>query len=112
MANLLFAYLKKNWIIYSLIGGYGLILFLNALGINIWLPNCLVSQFTGHECFSCGINRAAIALISGDIQSAVIYNPLIFIYLPMIIGWIIYDFYKFYLNTNQSSYEEHRWIIN
>ena len=108
MANLLFAYLKKNLIVYSLIGSYGLILFLNALGINIWLPNCLVSQFTGHECLGCGINRAAIALISGDIQAAAIYNPLIFIYLPIIIGWITHDFYKFYSITNQSTYEEHR----
>jgi hypothetical protein len=102
------AYLKKNWIIYSLLGGYGILLFLNAIGIQFWLPACLVTQLSGHECFSCGINRAAIALISGDIQAAAIYNPLIFIYLPLIIGWITHDFYKFYLTTNQSTYEEHR----
>lgn len=108
MTYLLFAYLKKNWLIYSLLGIYGVVLFLNAIGFHIWLPGCLVTQFTGYECFSCGINRAAIALISGDIQAAAIYNPLIFIYLPIIIGWITHDFYKFYLTTNQSTYEEHR----
>ena len=108
MTNLLFSYFKKNWIIYGLVSGYGLMLILNAMGVHIWLPGCLVTQFTGHECFSCGINRAAIALISGDIQAAAIYNPLIFIYLPAIIGWITHDFYKFYLITNQSTYEEHR----
>ena len=112
MAKLFAAYLKKNWVIYSLLIGYVLALFFNALGLNIRLPDCLVTQFNGYECYSCGINRAAIALISGDIQAAAIYNPLIFIYLPIIIGWITHDFYKFYSITNQSTYEEHRWIIN
>jgi len=108
MTKPLVAYLKKNWIIYSLVGSYGILLFLNAIGIQIWLPGCLVTQFSGHECFGCGINRAVIAFISGDIQEAANFNPLIFIYLPAIIGWIAHDFYKFYLITNQSTYEEHR----
>ena len=108
MIRVLREYLLKNWLIYSLLIGYGLVLFLNALGIHIWLPGCLITQFTGHECFGCGISRAAIAIISGDIQAAAILNPLIFIYLPLMIGWISHDFYKFYLNTNQSNYEKHR----
>lgn len=101
-------YLLKNWIIYSLILGYGLLLSLNALGVQLWLPGCLITQFTGYECLGCGINRAAIALLSGDIKSALTYNPLIFIYLPIIFGWITYDFYKFYLNSNQTKYEKYR----
>ena len=105
-------YFRKNWIIYSLIGAYGFALLLNALGFHAWLPACLVTQITGHECLACGLNRAAIALISGDFKQAVIYNPLIFIYLPIILGWITFDIYKFYLNTNHTSNEEHRWITN
>ena len=108
MKRVLSEYLLKNWIIYSLILGYGLLLSLNALGVHLWLPGCLITQLTGHDCLGCGINRAAIALLSGDIKSALIYNPLIFIYLPIISGWITYDFYNFYLHSNQTKYEKYR----
>ena len=108
MRRVLYEYLLKSWVIYSLIIGYGLLLFLNALGLQIWLPGCFVSQFTGYECLGCGLNHAAIAFVSGDFKTAAIYNPLIFIYLPLIIGWITRDFYKFYLYTNQTKYEKHR----
>ena len=108
MIRVLYEYLLNNWVIYGLLIGYGLVLFLNALGIHVWLPGCLVTQLTGHECFGCGLNHAAVALLSGNIKAAAFYNPLIFIYLPLIIGWISHDFYKFNLNANLSKYEKHR----
>jgi hypothetical protein len=108
MIKVLHEYLLKNWVVYSLLFGYSFLLVLNALGLHIWLPGCLVTELTGYECLGCGINRAAMALISGDIKGAALFNPLIFIYVPMISGWIIYDFYKFYRNNYQAIYEKYR----
>ena len=107
MTRVLYEYLLKNWVIYCLLIGYGVLLFLNSLGLQIWLPECIITQFSGYECLGCGLNHAAVALLSGNIKAAANYNPLIFIYLPLIIGWISHDFYKFNLNTNQSKYEKH-----
>ncbi|MEN8249294.1 MAG: DUF2752 domain-containing protein [Bacteroidota bacterium] len=103
--KLIQSYLKKNWILYTLLLVYILSLFGNSLGIHLWLPSCPISAVTGYECFGCGLNRAAIALLSGDFAAALSYNPLIFIYLPLITGWITYDFYKFYLKHKTSNYE-------
>ena len=105
--KVLLGYLRLNWLIYCLLFVYVLALTLNAMGLHIWLPACQVTYFTGHECFGCGLNRAAIALLSGDVRAAINYNPLIFIYLPLVCGWIIYDFTNFSLKTNQTSYEKH-----
>ena len=92
---LIFQYLKRNWIIYSLVAIYSVLLLLRAIGIGSWLPPCFISEVTGHSCFSCGLNTAAIYLIRMDFKEAMATNPLIYLYVPLIIGWISYDFYKF-----------------
>jgi uncharacterized protein DUF2752 len=98
--KVLFRYFTINRVIYGFLLLYGLGIMLNALGIHLWLPGCLITQYTGYECLGCGINRAAIALLSGDVHSAFILNPLIFIYIPIAMAWIANDFYKFYSNNN------------
>lgn len=105
--SILLAYLKHNWIIYSLLFIYVVDLLLNTIGIHIWLPQCLVSELTGYECFGCGLNRAAMAMLSGDFVTAFRFNPLIYIYSPLLIGWTTYNYYKFYLRTNLTNYEKH-----
>ena len=82
-------------------------LLLNTIGVHIWLPHCPISEITGYECFGCGLNRAALAMLSGDFIGAFRFNPLIFVYSPIIIGWIAYDYYKFYLTTYLTNYEKH-----
>ena len=82
-------------------------LIINSLGFHVWLPGCPISSLTGYDCLGCGLNRAAIALLSGDIEGALSFNPLIFVYVPLIIGWISYDFYKFILKHKSSNYERH-----
>jgi len=105
--KLLLAYFKHNWFIYSLLFVYGIVLVINAMGWPLWLPSCLITHITGHQCFGCGINRAAIALISGNIKVAAIYNPLIFIYLPLVFGWISHDIYKHTFKPKQNYYEKY-----
>jgi len=105
--HILLKYYRRNWIIYSILLVYALDLMLNALGLHLWLPVCPISHLTGYECLGCGLNRAAISLLSGDFETALMYNPLIFIYSPIIIGWVAYDYYKFYLKTKLTNYEKY-----
>ena len=105
--HILAKYLRHNWIIYSLLLIYVIDLLLNTIGVHIWLPHCPISEITGYECFGCGLNRAALAMLSGDFIGAFRFNPLIFVYSPIIIGWIAYDYYKFYLTTYLTNYEKH-----
>ncbi len=105
--KLLWAYFRQNYVIYGLAGLYLLALVLNNLGLDSWLPSCLVTHFTGYECLGCGLNRAAMALLSGDVKAALVYNPLIFLYLLPGLAWAGYDFYKFNLNYNLQTNEKH-----
>jgi hypothetical protein len=50
-----------------------------------WLPKCPIHALTGLLCPGCGIQRAASALLHGDLSSAVQYNQLIFA-LPLFFG--------------------------
>ena len=97
-------YILKNWLIYGLLGLYMAALLLNAAGVPVWLPGCPFKATLGVECWGCGLNRAAIALLSGHVAEAARLNALIFVYLPLIVGYAAYDFYKFYVQSNQNYY--------
>jgi hypothetical protein len=77
---------------------------LASIGYQIWLPSCPVSKFFNMECFGCGLNRAAIALLSLDWSAAKASNPLAFIYLTAFSCLISYDFYKYYRMFGRSKY--------
>jgi hypothetical protein len=91
----LIKYLKKNLLIYALVTTYALLLVLRASGLDIWLPSCLITETTGYTCFGCGLNTAAIYLLRLEFAQAYMANPLIYLYVPIIIGWITFDFHKF-----------------
>ena len=101
--NILLAYFRRHRLIYGLTALYILAVLLNAVGFYLWLPSCMVTCVTGYECLGCGLNRAAMALFSGDLATAFTFNPLIFIYLPGGLAWAGYDFYKFYQQSNQTA---------
>ena len=77
---MLTSYLKKNRVLIAIVVTYIGLLALNAIGFSIWLPGCVISEVTGHECFGCGLNRAAISLLRADFVHAYEHNPLIFGY--------------------------------
>ncbi|GGF27948.1 DUF2752 domain-containing protein [Echinicola rosea] len=55
---------------------------------------CLVKNFTGLPCPSCGITRAIISIIQGDFNGAFFSNPLGFVVaLGLLIGpaWLLFD---------------------
>ena len=49
-------------------------------------PPCSVKLFLGVNCISCGATRATLALLRGDILTAIYYNPL---YIALLC-WFIY----------------------
>jgi len=93
--RMLKSYLQKHWIIYSLMAGYAVVLLLKSMGLQVWTPSCPISAYTNYECLGCGMNHAAMSLMRLDFAEAWMHNPLIFVYLPIIFGWISYDFYKY-----------------
>ena len=78
-----------------MLAGYAVLLILQAVGFNAWLPKCLITEIIGYECIGCGLNRAAIHLIHLEFSEAYSSNPLIYLYVTIIIAWITIDFYKF-----------------
>ena len=67
--------------------------FLNKY-FNIGIP-CLFYQITGLKCPGCGITRLIFSLIKLEFQQAFFYNPLVFILLPFIGFYIIYQEYLY-----------------
>ena len=49
---------------------------------------CLFRVFTGFQCPGCGMTRMCIALLSGQLQEAVQYNPVLFFMLPFLILYV------------------------
>lgn len=85
--------LKLRWIL-VISAVYVMALAFNAIGIGVWLPGCLITEFTGYHCLGCGMNRAAIALLQGDAYAAYKLNPLIYLYLAIATIWLSIDLKK------------------
>lgn len=102
----LIKYVKKNLVIYALVLAYTLLLMLRAFGVDIWLPSCLITATTGYTCFGCGLNTAAIHLLRLEFTQAYAANPLIYLYVPLIIGWITFDFHKFRVQPKTTTEDE------
>jgi hypothetical protein len=46
---------------------------------------CLIKALTGFDCPFCGTQRSIIALLKGDLVSAIDYNPFIYLISPYLI---------------------------
>ena len=51
---------------------------------------CLINKHFGFICPGCGITRMLFSIVKLDFKKAFMYNQLLFILLPFIIGYIIY----------------------
>lgn len=56
---------------------------------------CVFHKITGWYCPGCGFTRLIFALFNGNIKEAFMYNQLVFIMLPFLVAYIIYQFYLY-----------------
>jgi hypothetical protein len=61
----------------------GVLLALAALVLAARLPLCPFANFLGMPCPGCGMTRATLALLSGDVSDALAFQPLIALVLPL-----------------------------
>lgn len=91
-------YLRARWplavVFVYIVGGLALRLWSS---INI-LPPCLWTAIFHHHCPGCGITRACISLLQGNIAAAWHTNPLVFPAIVIIIYAIVTDYIKFCRN--------------
>ena len=59
---------------------------------------CIIHKLTGFYCPGCGITRCLFSLIKGHIYEAFMYNQLVFILLPFILIYVIYETYLYITN--------------
>ena len=61
----------------------------------VWLrlglprPVCLLREWTGVPCPTCGTTRLIEALLSGDLLGALAWNPLVFLILTAVAVWAV-----------------------
>ena len=50
-----------------------------------YMPKCFMKGLTGHDCTSCGTQRALHAILNGEFKRAILFNPFIFLALPYLL---------------------------
>lgn len=63
-----------------LIGGF-------ALAVHLDFPLCPMAGSLGIPCPGCGLTRATLALLHGDVQAALRFHPLVWLLSPLFIGF-------------------------
>lgn len=63
---------------------------------------CLSVVLFDKQCYACGLTRAVQHFIHGEFATAYMYNKLVVIVLPLIIGLIGYELYKMYKKIYKS----------
>ncbi len=59
---------------------------------------CPFNKLTGLLCPGCGVTRCLFSILQLHFREAFNYNPLVFIYLPFIIAYILYKDYLYVYN--------------
>ncbi len=75
---------------------WGCVLGFVAMAGSAWMafrlptPQCVIYQFSGWPCLSCGGTRAARAVLHGDLPAALAWNPLVTAILAVAAMYIVY----------------------
>ena len=75
--------------IFILAAGAALLLYFFVEPKNGILPKCFFHELTGLYCPGCGVQRSFHALLNGHVLSAIDYNLLFILFLPLIIYFIL-----------------------
>jgi len=54
----------------------------------VHFPMCPLASSFGIPCPGCGLTRATLALLHGDVQAALHFHPLVFVLAPLFIGFV------------------------
>jgi hypothetical protein len=67
-----------------------LALVLGALGVAVWsdFPLCPMAGTFGVPCPGCGLTRATLALLQGDVRAALYFHPLVGLMAPLFVGFV------------------------
>lgn len=81
----------------------GGILYLKVISptFNIHIP-CIFKTITGLDCPGCGLTRASLALLDGDLYQAFRYNMLVFIITPLLALYLYLARKKLFPKFNQT----------
>jgi Protein of unknown function (DUF2752) len=74
-------------------------------------PRCLLYVLTGLHCPGCGSTRCAAALLHGNIEQALAYNPLMVIALPLIIYGCARSGVEIWTGTVIQKYRVPGWLL-
>ena len=72
----------------------GFLYYIIIISTGIKLP-CLFNTVTGFLCPGCGVTRMAEALIKLDFKSAYGYNKVLFLSLPILFIFFVYEEFRF-----------------
>jgi len=87
---------EKMGVIILIMLGYAPLLFYKS-AISIPMPKCFIKNITGFPCPGCGMGRATLALLNGDIPLSFSYNILCIPFtLAIIISltWLTLDIFR------------------
>jgi len=92
----------KKKVFITLIIILGGIFYLKVLSpmFNIHIP-CIFKKVTGLDCPGCGMTRAILALLDGDIYQAFRWNMLVFILAPLIALYLVLERKKIFPTFNK-----------
>jgi hypothetical protein len=69
----------------------GLVAGVVGLAVVFSVPLCPFALVTGQPCPGCGLTRATLALLRGDLAASLHFHPLAMIITPLVGGVVAYD---------------------
>jgi hypothetical protein len=81
---------ERLWLSVALAGAALVVLWVASGHEELPRVICPFRHFTGIPCITCGGTRAILALTRGDVQAALVWNPLVAIAAIAGLAWLIY----------------------
>lgn len=76
------------------LGGGGTLLLLFVVALALGAPFCPSAGFLGVPCPGCGLTRATLSLLSGDLRGALALHPLVLVVTPAVAALLGYAAYR------------------
>ena len=96
----------------SRLGRVGVVVAAFGLAVAFSVPLCPFALLTGHPCPGCGLTRATLALLHGDVAASLHFHPLAMVISPLVGGIVGYDVFV-YLRSGRSAATQTlqgRWV--